>query len=102
RQLGNRARARRARARAERIAVAERDRRGEARALRLFERPGPAETGVARELRGGARLSGPAGALQRPGARQGRGRTDRARPRRTALRAAAPGCADAARDTAEQ
>src|SRR5439155_1763143 len=35
------------------------------------------------------------------GARQGRGRSVRARPCRTALRAAAPGCADAAGDTAQ-
>jgi len=56
---------------AQRVHVAERARRREADPLRLPECPGSAAAGVARELRGGAGVSGPAGARERPGARQG-------------------------------
>src|SRR5207253_1535652 len=100
RELRNRARSRRVRAVAERVAVAERDRRRQAGALRLPERPGPAEAGVARECRGGARVPGPAGALGRTGVRQGGGRSGRAGPRRAAVRTAASGCPHAARHPA--
>src|SRR5207249_5781512 len=96
RELRNRARARRVRARAQRIAVAERDRRGQAGALRLPERAGSAEAGVAPELRGGARVPGPAGALRRVGLRQSGGGPQCAGARRAAVRARAPHCPDAA------
>src|SRR5205814_8086278 len=99
---GSRARAGRGRVGAERLVSAERDRRGEARALRLLERAGPAEAGLAPELRGGARVCGSAGALQRSGTGQGRGRAVRAGARRTALGARAPERADAVGDPAER
>ena len=50
---------------AERVHLAERDRRGEDGALRLPERAGPAEVRLAGELRAGARLRRPARALER-------------------------------------
>src|SRR2546422_1091797 len=95
-QLRDRSRPRRARARPERAALAERDRCGEAGALRVLERPGPAEAGLAGELRSGACLPGSTGALQRPGGRQGGGGAERARSCRAAFGAAASRCADAA------
>src|SRR6266566_5281792 len=100
RQLGDRTRARRVRAAAECAAVAERDRRRQAGALRLPERPEPAQARLARELRGGARLPRSAGSLERPRGRQ-RGRcAECAGPRRRIVRPAAPGRADAARGAA--
>ena len=73
-----------------RFAVAERDRRGAAGAFRLPERPGPAQARLARELRGGARLSGPARPLERVGVHQGDGSAGRARSRRTGRGSGAP------------
>src|SRR5205823_3183055 len=96
RELGDRAGARRVRARAQRLHLAERDRRGKAGAFRLPQRPGPAEAGLAAELRGGARLPGPAGAFAPPRARPGLRHEECARPRRAAFGAGAAGCADAA------
>ena len=66
RQLRDRARPRRRRADAERVRLAERDRRGEDGALRLLQRAGAAEVRLAAELRAGARVRRPARAEQVP------------------------------------
>ena len=66
RQLRDRARPRHLRAAAERPHLAERDRRGQDRAVRLPERAGAAQVRVAAELRQGARVSRSARALQGP------------------------------------
>ena len=64
RQLRDRARARHLRADAERLPLAERDRRGQDGAVRLPQRAGPAEVRLAGELRAGARLPRSAGAVE--------------------------------------
>ena len=100
RQLRDRAWARRVRAGAERVAVAERDRRREAGAFRSAQRPGPAAARLAAELRGRARLSRSAGPVERPGGGQDRRRARRAHERRAPVGAGAQGRAHATRDTA--
>ncbi len=73
RQLRDCPRTRHLRVAAERADFAERNRRGEAGALGLFQYAGSAEDRLAGELRGGARLPRPARPVQRRGSRLGVG-----------------------------
>ncbi len=68
RELGDFARARHLRVDAERVHFAERDRRGETGAARVFQYAGPGQVRLAGELHGGACLSRPGGEGERPGA----------------------------------
>ena len=88
------------RAHAERVPQPERDRRGPVGASGLPERPGPAETGVAAELRAGAGLPRPAGAVEGTGGGEDRRGPHGARERRTGRRRRAARSADRAGHTA--
>jgi len=96
RQLGDRARARHSRAAPQPAAVGERDRGGQAGALRPAERAGPAAARLAGEFRGGARLPGPAGADPGSGRRPRHRGARVACTRRAARRRRAPGRSDPA------
>ncbi len=77
--VGDRPRARHLRAQAERVPLAERDRRGEADSRRLAERAEPAALHLPAELRRAARVSGSARAQQRSRRRSDLRRARRAR-----------------------
>src|SRR3712207_1449150 len=90
RELRDLARTRRLRADAERVHLAERDRRGEDGAPGLLQRAGPAEVQLAAELRAGAGVRRSARALELPRPRADRDPARNAEHRRADLGHAAP------------
>ena len=96
-QLRDRARARRARSAAERVAVGERDRGGQARAPRVLQHAGSAQAHMAGELRGGAGVCGSARALEGPESGADHGGPAGARSSGAGQRPGAAGCVDTAR-----
>src|SRR5207249_1955545 len=97
RQLGDRAGTGHLRAPAQRVHLAERDRRGEVGALRRVQYAGTAPVRLAVDVRSSTRLPGPARAVARPGAGTDSGGAAGADERRARLGDGAPGRVDSAR-----